>query len=90
MASNDSAASASNDSICEIYCSHCMKNVPKSTFYRHRNRFFDPVSGLWNRDSAKVAEQAPDVDPPEPMELDGSQQPVDPAAHDSKYLVCFI
>ena len=32
----------------EIFCVHCGCNVSKSTFYRHRAEFFDPVNNVWS------------------------------------------
>ena len=30
-----------------IFCPHCDEEVPKSTFYRHRDKYFDPLSSEW-------------------------------------------
>ena len=30
-----------------VYCGHCHKQIPKSSFYRHRNRYYDHVTGEW-------------------------------------------
>ena len=30
-----------------IYCGHCDRHVPPSTYYRHREQFFDVVSQQW-------------------------------------------
>ena len=32
------------------YCCHCSEYVGYSTYYRHRERFFDPVSNQWTVD----------------------------------------
>ena len=36
-----------------IYCPHCLRDVPKSTYYRHRAEFYDEVAENWllSRDS---------------------------------------
>ena len=31
------------------FCGHCDEYLPKSTFYRHRKSFFNPVSHEWLR-----------------------------------------
>ena len=31
------------------FCGHCNDYLPKSTFYRHRDSFFNPVSNEWQR-----------------------------------------
>ena len=33
------------------YCPHCNDYLPKSTFYRHRDSFFNPVSIKWLSES---------------------------------------
>ena len=39
----------SNDSSSrKIFCVHCDSVVSKSTYYRHRAQFFDPVNNVWN------------------------------------------
>lgn len=30
-----------------VFCIHCDSKVPKSTYYRHREEFFDPVTNVW-------------------------------------------
>ena len=30
-----------------VFCVHCDSDVPKSTYYRHREEFFDPVTNVW-------------------------------------------
>ncbi len=30
-----------------VYCGHCKERLPPSTYYRHREQFFDVVSQLW-------------------------------------------
>ena len=30
-----------------MFCVHCDSEVPKSTYYRHREEFFDPVTNVW-------------------------------------------
>ena len=31
-----------------MYCEHCKQEVSKSTFYRHYQQFFNPVSKRWD------------------------------------------
>ena len=33
-----------------LHCGHCDRSLPKSTYYRHREAFFNPVSGHWEKD----------------------------------------
>ena len=33
------------------YCFHCLEYIGYSTYYRHRERFFDPVSKQWTLES---------------------------------------
>lgn len=40
----------------ELYCQHCHQTVTKSTFYRHRSKYYDPISDVWRNDPA--AEEA--------------------------------
>lgn len=80
MASNAAASLAR-----EMHCPHCEKSVPKSTFYRHRSRFFDPVNAVWNGESPSVVLDAFDANSinsckesgveQESMELESGQQP---------------
>ena len=30
-----------------VYCGHCERKVPTSTYYRHREQFFDVVAQQW-------------------------------------------
>ena len=30
-----------------VFCVHCDSEVPKSTYYHHREEFFDPVTNVW-------------------------------------------
>ena len=32
------------------YCNHCFKFVGYSTYYKHREEFFDPVTNQWSVD----------------------------------------
>ena len=32
-----------------LYCRHCDRLLLKSTFYRHRNKYFDTVAGKWTK-----------------------------------------
>ena len=32
-----------------LLCGHCETYVPKSTYYRHKERYFDVVSNQWQR-----------------------------------------
>ena len=32
-----------------IFCGHCSEYLPKTTFYRHRDTFFNSVSNEWNK-----------------------------------------
>ena len=29
------------------FCFHCNDYVPKTTFYRHREQYFDPITQVW-------------------------------------------
>ena len=31
----------------EVFCGHCDMKVPRSTFYRHRENFFDEIRQEW-------------------------------------------
>ena len=31
-----------------LYCGHCHELIPKSSFYRHRNRYYNHVTGEWS------------------------------------------
>ena len=39
-----------------IFCGHCERAVPASTYYRHRELFFDVVAQEWQRSAASFAE----------------------------------
>ena len=39
----------------KIFCAHCNDYLPKSTFYRHRDCFFNPVSKEWQKSDADNA-----------------------------------
>ena len=80
------------------YCPHCGKNVPKSTFYRHRSKFYDPVRRCWPGSSQKQITSDSDSDDfhfsdkDEAMEFEGTEPAVVPssplqAAPTSKLLV---
>ena len=30
-----------------IFCPHCGSSVSKSTYYRHRDRYYDPIADKW-------------------------------------------
>ena len=30
-----------------IYCGHCQESLPASTYYRHREEFYNPVNQQW-------------------------------------------
>ena len=32
-----------------LFCSHCDLYVSKSTYYRHRDAYFNPLLGTWDR-----------------------------------------
>ena len=32
-----------------LLCGHCETYVPKSTYYRHKERYFDVISNQWQR-----------------------------------------
>ena len=32
-----------------IYCVHCEKNLPASTYYRHREEFYNPANQHWQK-----------------------------------------
>ena len=34
-----------------VFCNHCEQRLPTSTYYRHREQFFDPVSQHWHKDA---------------------------------------
>ena len=34
------------------YCDHCHKRIPRSSFYRHRNQYYNHVTGEWNEADA--------------------------------------
>ena len=36
-----------------IYCEHCSKEVPKSTYYRHRSEFYDEATQKWRTCASK-------------------------------------
>lgn len=40
------------------YCCHCSNYVGYSTYYRHRDEFFDPVSEQWTMESSVTNESA--------------------------------
>ena len=59
---NECSSAASGSTVCEsaspqpkrrrretIFCSHCVRQVPKSTFYRHYRDFYNPVTKRWHR-----------------------------------------
>ena len=39
-----------------LFCGHCEKYVSKSSFYRHRDAYFDPVLGKWERENHRLLE----------------------------------
>ena len=32
----------------QLFCPHCDWLVPKSTYYRHREQFYDPIQDVWS------------------------------------------
>ena len=48
----------------KIFCQHCSRDVAKSTWYIHRERFFDSASGQWKKENdngeLELLEQRPD------------------------------
>ena len=34
-----------------LYCGHCLKHVSKSTYYRHREQYYDEVKQQWLTDA---------------------------------------
>lgn len=38
----------------KLFCGHCNDYLPKSTFYRHRDSFFNPASDEWQTRSDDV------------------------------------
>ena len=36
-------------------CGHCNQLLPKSTFYRHKDTFYNPVSRQWNTGTVKLS-----------------------------------
>lgn len=38
------------------YCEHCEKDLTKSTYYRHKNKFFDHCNGTWIKASEAHSE----------------------------------
>lgn len=40
-------------------CPHCNREVSKSTWYVHYQKFYDPASGEWNKDDTSTS-QRPD------------------------------
>ena len=53
-----------------MYCGHCDSYLPKSTYYRHREAFFDSISLTWQRkhtcfQSKDLEEHLPTVNVPE-------------------------
>ncbi len=45
-----------------VYCNHCKQKVPPSTYYRHREQFFDVVSQRWTTGVDLAAEWSSDDD----------------------------
>ena len=43
-----------------LFCGHCEKLLPRSTFYRHRNRYF--INGKWISSAEKDGNDASDED----------------------------
>ena len=41
-----------------MICGHCDRSLPKLTYYRHREAFFNPVSGVWMRQVIDEATQS--------------------------------
>ena len=41
-----------------VYCGHCKQRVPTSTYYRHREQFFDVVTQQWQCHTAARANPA--------------------------------
>ena len=31
----------------ELFCPHCDCLIPKTTYYRHREQFYDPIQEVW-------------------------------------------
>jgi len=41
------------------YCPHCGAEVPKSTYYRHRDKYFDVVKKVWRLPKEDAVKQIP-------------------------------
>ena len=52
-----------------VYCEHCVEYLKKSTYYRHKRRFFDPQSKTWAKEI-----QALDEDPSTSTSLDSNDE----------------
>ena len=73
---------SSNSSSRKICCVHCDSVVSKSTYYRHRAVFFDPVNNVWN------LQQTNHVTPMETTTT-ASQRAI-PLKNDSAYEDCAV
>ena len=41
-----------------VFCNHCDDYIPKSTFYRHKETFFNPVSNSWHKKGGETSPRA--------------------------------
>lgn len=42
----------------ELFCPHCDRLVPKTTYYRHKEQFYDPDKGSWSTVKVNVTTNA--------------------------------
>ena len=61
-----------------MICGHCDRALTKSTYYRHKRSYFNPVSGTWLRTDAPITQERASVSPLPPVSAsvaDGSGHP---------------
>ena len=70
------ATSSSTSKKKRVFCDHCQQLVGYSTYYRHRDRFFDTQSSSWVGTSAAEGRQS----------ASASSSPSDCSDIDGRYL----
>ena len=60
------------------FCGHCRRLLPKSTYYRHRELYYDDISQKWNDIQEFSSTSSSDED--QPMDMG-------PSEGDSEYFV---
>ena len=45
-----------------MFCEHCDRDVSNSTYYRHREAYFNCVTGQWQQEDNKITSEADELE----------------------------